>query len=287
MSNDIPESPFGCRYPLEGGFICLMDVMGSDSSIVNAARVSVKSGESYNDTRARTEADDAGLIRYLMSHGHTSPFEMAEVVFLVQAPIFVTRQWFRHRTWSYNEISGRYTDLPETTMYVPESATVCHKSKSIKQGRGRKCSPEITEEFRSGLRGVSKTSGDFYRKCLTKVSDGGLNISKEIARLALPVSTYTRFYAKTDINNFLKFVNLRDKSNAQYEIQLYASAAKELVKPLFPKVFEAWEEIVYGGVRLTLSERNLLYKLISGISFLESEEDSKLLSKIKKKLYVE
>lgn len=284
----IPETTHGWVKVLDHGFVALMDILGSDQRIADAARVSLRSGESYNDGRERTEADNKRLIRYLLSHGHTSPFEMAEVVFVVQAPIFVARQWFRHRTWNYNEISGRYTELPAQQMYLPENSQIHHKSDSIKQGRGEEAEETVKNVFSANLKllyGESQRIYDVFTAPLEKVESGkytGLDLAREIARIHLPVSTYTRFYAKTDMNNFLKFLGLRSKPNAQYEIQEYSNAMWSLVKPLFPATFSAWEEHVYNAKRFTSKESSKLANLLRGAETVMSlsDKDKKFIKKM-------
>lgn len=269
---DVPETSFGWKRILDHGFVALMRIDGSEQDICNAARVSLKSGESYNDVRTRTDSDNQGLINYLLSHGHTSPFEMAGLVFVVQAPIFVARQWFRHRTWSYNEISGRYTELPATQMYVPGREHIHHKSNSIKQGRGSPCSDKDRETYLTGIEDGYHIAKNWYDIFTTEYGEEsrirgatGLNISREIARIGLPVGTYTRFYAKVDMNNFLKFLGLRSKPNAQWEIQEYSNAMWDLAKPHFPHTFKAWENHVFYGARFSRKELLTLESLFSTI----------------------
>ena len=259
---------------LDHGFVTLVDHLGDDDRICNAARVSLAAGESFNDETPRTKKDNKRLINYLLSHGHTSPFEQVEFVFLVQAPIFVIRQWHRHRTWSYNEISGRYTELPAKQMYMPERSHIHHKSASIKQGRGTECSDTIKDLYTANVQRIYRTAGATYEIFTGEHVEGnedaisvtsnpdGLDISREIARIVLPVSTYSRMYAKVDLSNLLKFIGLRAKPNAQYEIQVYAKAMLELIKPIVPLAVGAWEKHVFNAVKFNSAQRKSLETIL-------------------------
>ena len=272
---------------LDHGFVSLVDFMGNDTSICDAARVSLASGESFNDQTPRTDEDNRKLIDYLVRHRHTSPLEQVEFKFIINCPIFVARQWMRHRTWSYNEISGRYTELPSSQMYEPSRGKINKRSKTIKQGRGKKVSQEEEEQFRETLRNTYALCRDSY----SKFSDRDeLNISREISRIVVPVGAYTRFYAKTDLNNLLKFLGLRIKNNAQYEIRVYAEAILKLIEPIVPYAVASWRNHYLDSRSFDSKEVSTLknalvhYRDLLSKEIESSEEDINSISKLLKKL---
>jgi thymidylate synthase (FAD) len=209
------------------GSVRLVGFMGSDLSVVQAARVSYDA-----DWRAgEDEGKDAKLIDYLMKNHHTSPFEMVQFRFEVKAPIFVFRQWHRHRTWSFNEMSARYTELDEG-YYLPGSGDYGVQSASSKQARDRK---ELTEAqnrqevfWRDGQKTVIDQAIEMYRAHL----EAGM--PRELARIVLPVACYSRMQASIDLHNLFHFLRLRCHAHAQYEIQVYANAMLELIEPIVP-----------------------------------------------------
>ena len=209
------------------GFLTLLDTMGNDQAIVEAASVS------YGGKKEWTPKSTERLIRYLLRNHHTSPFEMVEMKFHVKAPIFIARQWLRHRTANVNEISGRYSELP-SEYYTPEDYRM--QSKDNKQGSG-----EVSEDSYSITGQTTKVcSGAFYDyKCLI---DGG--ISKEQARMILPLSTYTEFIWKCDLHNIFNFIRLRSHHHAQKEIRDYADAMFAMVKEKCPLACKAFEDYV-------------------------------------------
>jgi thymidylate synthase (FAD) len=206
-----------------------------DLEIVRNARTSYnadwRSEPPLSDERS---SKDEKLIHYLYSHRHTTPFEAMVFTFEVQAPIFVFRQWHRHRTWSYNEVSARYTELPEL-FYVPESDQVREQSKLNKQGRGEAYPIEYAEGFRHRLRRDCEQAFKRYRAFL---ADG---VARELARLVLPVNTYSRMFATVDLHNLFHFLELRLDSHAQYEIRVYAEALLKLVEPVVPVAVAAFK----------------------------------------------
>lgn len=216
---------------LDHGFVRLVDHMGSDLSVVRAARVSYDA-----DWRAgEDDGSDARLIRYLWRNKHTSPFEAVEFQFEVKAPIFVFRQWHRHRTWSFNELSARYRELPEE-FYVPEPGKIGVQSKDNKQAR------DIDEESdRAELAAATIRSAceDAFREYRILLKEG---IPRELARSVLPVATYSHMFAKVDLRNLLSFLDLRLHSHAQYEIRVYAEAMRDLARQVVPVCMAAWEE---------------------------------------------
>lgn len=221
----------GVAECLDSGYVRLVDHMGSDLSVVRAARVS------YNaDWR---EGEDSGnsdrrLIHYLWKNKHTSPFEAVQFTFEVQAPIFVFRQWHRHRTWSFNEVSARYTELPEV-FYVPSPGDIGQQSKSNKQMRDVENVYSIDEIMTAAMmKSAGKVAFEIYKELLAR------GVPRELARTVLPVSTYSRMFATVDLRNLLHFLDLRIHPHAQPEIRVYAEAMRKLVRPHVPECMNAW-----------------------------------------------
>lgn len=212
---------------LDHGFVRLVEHMGSDLSVVRAARVSY-------DAAARAgkdEGSDHRLINYLWKNRHTSPFEAVEFQFEVKAPIFVFRQWHRHRTWSFNELSARYRELPEE-FYVPDPYLIGAQSTSNKQMRTEAPPDETASNL---IRHACTAAFTSYRLLLER------GVPRELARSVLPVATYSHMFAKVDLANLFKFLDLRAHSHAQHEIRVYAEAMLELIRPVVPACVEAWE----------------------------------------------
>jgi thymidylate synthase (FAD) len=220
---------------LDKGFVRLVDVMGDDTAIVRAARVCTDPNAGGGRTPERTPEQDRKLIWYLWTHGHTSPFEMAELKFHVKAPIFVARQWVRHRTASWNELSARYAEVPDE-FYVPMAESIAAQSKSNKQGRGEPLRGDTAATAQYFFSAASADAHRTYRDLLA------MGVARELARAVLPVSTYTQWVWKIDLRNFLHFLTLRLDEHAQYEIREYAQALLSLAEPLFPTTFRAWRE---------------------------------------------
>lgn len=219
---------------LDHGFVRLVEHMGSDLSVVRAARVSYDAAWRAGED----EGSDARLIRYLWKNHHTSPFEAVEFQFEVKAPIFVFRQWHRHRTWSYNELSARYRELPEE-FYVPDPAKIGAQSASSKQARdiGEIDGKELVDRRveASMMREQCELSFRLYRELLER------GWPRELARSVLPVATYSHMFAKVDLRNLLGFLDLRCHSHAQYEIRVYAEAMRDLARMVAPVSIGAWE----------------------------------------------
>lgn len=213
---------------LNHGYIRLVDHMGSDLSVVRSARVSY-------DAEWRTGENagaDAKLINYLMKNKHTSPFESVTFTFEVKAPIFVYRQWHRHRTWGFNEISARYAELPEE-FYVPEIEQITTQSSSNKQMRTDEQHPEAGI-IRHSIRMASEEAF----KCYHELVDAGC--PRELARSVLPVGTYSKMFATVNLHNLFHFIRLRNHDHAQYEIRVYAAAMLELIEPIVPECVAAF-----------------------------------------------
>lgn len=216
---------------LDHGYVRLIDSMGSDLSVVRAARVSYDAAWRAGEN----SGSDRRLISYLWQHRHTTPFEAVTFTFEVYAPIFVFRQWHRHRTWSYNELSARYRPLSEV-FYVPAPEQVGIQSSDNKQGRIlTDTNIAIRAEEVEMLRASCKASFMTYHTLL----EGGW--PRELARSVLPVNTYSHMFATVDLLNLLKFLTLRCDDHAQYEIRVYAKAMRDLVRPVVPICLEAWE----------------------------------------------
>lgn len=244
------------RIILENSKVSLLDVMGNDEEIVAAARISYNSSKS----REHTSLDNEKLIRYLMRHRHTSVFEMAEVKFYLKVPIFVARQLVRHRTANLNEVSGRYSELPNEC-YVPDVDQCGSQSTENNQGRAD-INHDVMSEFRAKM--ARQTIQDAIQH--TRAAYDSLlqssNVSREIARIVLPTAQLTEIVWKCDLHNFLHFCKLRMDSHAQYEIRVMAEAMYELVKPLFPITCQAFEDYILNGKTLsTLDQRLLTYMM--------------------------
>ena len=222
---------------LDHGFVRLVEHMGNDLSIVRAARVS------YNaDWRAgEDEGKDERLIRYLLKNKHTSPFESVVFTFEVKAPIFIFRQWHRHRMWSYNEISARYTELDEG-FYVPALENITTQSTSNKQARTQEQHPHA-DAVQDIIRRNCSAAFTVYKAMLDE------GVPRELARSILPVASYSRMFATVDLHNLMHFLRLRLHSHAQFEIQVYAKAIVELIEPIVPVVMAAFNESLTGEVK--------------------------------------
>ncbi|MBM3247122.1 FAD-dependent thymidylate synthase [Candidatus Pacearchaeota archaeon] len=250
--------PFKC---LDHGFVRLMDYMGNDAAIVQAARVSYGKG-------TKSVSDDRGLIRYLLRHEHNTPLEMVELKFHAKMPIFVARQWVRHRTASINEISGRYSIL-DKEFYVPEPQVIAAQSTSNKQGRGEVVTPEEAERVRSLITRESDRAYETYQDLLNERGAEGMpKLARELARMNLTLNSYTQWYWKTDLHNLMHFLKLRTDKHAQYEIRVFADVMAEMTKAVAPMAYEAFEDFVVIGNTLKLSrlEKKALGLILGGKS---------------------
>lgn len=219
---------------LDHGYLTLIDVMGTDKDIARSARVSYN-----NHNSQKIDADDRRLINYLMKNRHTSPFEMCELKFQVKCPIFIARQWMRHRTGSFNEISGRYSDFSQNACYIPEKENIKKQSKDNKQ-----CSGEVIEDSDWILFAMEHLSKQAFKTYNDFITYKDALLSREMARIILPLSTYTEFIFKVDLHNLLHFITLRNHPHAQWEIQEYARALGEVVQDLFPFTWDAFDNYV-------------------------------------------
>jgi thymidylate synthase (FAD) len=217
---------------LDHGFVRVVDYMGDDAAIVQAARVSYGQGTKH----AR---DDAGLIRYLMRHWHSTPFEMCEIKFHVKLPVFVARQWIRHRTANVNEYSARYSIL-DREFYIPAPDALAAQSVVNNQGRGEMLEGAEAQRVLETLKDDSNRSYDHYEAMLSQ--DGQQGLARELARMNLPMNMYTQWYWKVDLHNLMHFLRLRADTHAQYEIRVYAEAMCELMKAWVPATWAAFED---------------------------------------------
>lgn len=234
---------------LDKGFVRLVDVMGDDAAIVQAARVSYGSG-------TKKVHEDRGLIRYLLRHMHTTPFEMVEFKFHIKLPIFVARQWIRHRTANVNEYSGRYSEMKDE-FYVPAIDQVRAQSVSNKQGRADEAFPiDEAERIIAMMESSQQQAYAEYQQMLSQ------DLAREIARINLPVSNYTEWYWKIDLHNLFHFLRLRIDAHAQYEIRVYAQAMADLIKPYVPMAYEAFEDYILKSQRFSRLERIALNALL-------------------------
>jgi thymidylate synthase (FAD) len=257
------DAMIGVTIPLlDHGFVRLVDYMGDDQAIVQAARVSYGRGTK----RAR---EDRGLIRYLLRHRHTTPFEMCEIKVHVKLPIFVARQWIRHRTASVNEYSGRYSIL-DREFYTPAPGLLAGQSSANRQGRGDAVSPERAAHVLELLKKDAELAYAHYEDMLggaaetEKTGEEVEGIARELARINLPVSFYTQWYWKIDLHNLLRFISLRADPHAQYEIRVYAEALADLTRRWVPDVHEAFVDYQLEGASLSRMEMAALKVLLKG-----------------------
>ena len=234
----------------EHGFVRLVDIMGSDGDIADAARVSYGKG-------TRAVSDNRNLIRYLVRHKHTSPLEMASVKFHLKLPIFVMRQLVRHRTAKLNEYSGRYSIMSDDC-YIPEEDYIQPQSVTNKQGRSGELTKDWKRKYYTMIRDITIKAKICYGLLVGNKTLGHGGLSRELSRIVLPVSNYTECYWKIDLHNFFHFCKLRMDSHAQQEIQDYAIPMFEMVKPHFPIATEAFEDYSLESVTLSRMERDIL-----------------------------
>ncbi len=247
---------------LDHGFVRVIDYMGDDGAIVQAARVSYGKG-------TRRVQDDAGLINYLMRHRHTTPFEMCEIKYHVKLPIFVARQWIRHRTANVNEYSARYSVL-DKEYYIPAPAQLATQSRSNRQGRGAVLEGEEAARVLDILRDDAERCYADYEEMLNEDRDGNrlnenrVGLARELARMNLTLNTYTQWYWKIDLHNLLHFLSLRADPHAQYEIRVYADAMLDTVKRWVPLTCDAFTNYRMGGVQLSAQGLHVIKRLIAG-----------------------
>ncbi len=247
---------------LDHGFVRVIDYMGDDAAIVQAARVSYGRG-------TRRVSEDAGLIRYLMRHRHSTPFEMCEIKYHVKLPIFVARQWIRHRTANVNEYSARYSIL-DREFYLPAPEHLAAQSAVNRQGRGAVLSGDEAARVLDLLRQDATRSYDHYVEMLNEDADGAARdperpgLARELARMNLTLNTYTQWYWKIDLHNLLHFLSLRADAHAQYEIRVYAEAILETVKAWVPIAYQAFLDYRLGAVTLSAQMLAAVRRMVAG-----------------------
>ncbi len=256
---------------LDHGFVRVVDYMGNDEAIVQAARVSYGRG-------TKRVQEDRGLINYLLRHWHTTPFEMAEIKFHVKLPIFVARQWIRHRTANVNEYSARYSVL-DREFYIPEPEHLAAQSASNRQGRGDVLQGEEAAEVLDILRRDAEQAYDDYALMLNDGSEGKqrddrVGLARELARMNLSLNYYTQWYWKTDLHNLMGFLRLRADAHAQYEIRAYADVMMDVMAAWVPLAHAAFLEYRMGAVQLSATGVKAVRRMIAGEKV--SQEDSGL-----------
>ncbi|MEM1276298.1 MAG: FAD-dependent thymidylate synthase [Pseudomonadota bacterium] len=239
---------------LDHGFVRAIDYMGDDAAIVQAARVSYGQG-------TKKARDDSGLIRYLMRHWHSTPFEMCELKLHVKLPVFVARQWIRHRTANVNEYSARYSIL-DREFYIPEPEHLASQSKVNNQGRGDVLQGAEAARVLEMLKSDAGRSYDHYEQMLSTEGQDGL--ARELARMNLPMNIYTQWYWKVDLHNLFHFLRLRADAHAQYEIRVYADVICEMVKDWVPAAYGAFEDYRLGAVQFSAKGMAALRRMLAG-----------------------
>jgi len=239
---------------LDHGFIRVIDYMGNDDAIVQAARVSYGAG-------TRKVNDDAGLIRYLMRHWHSTPFEMCEIKLHVKLPVFVARQWIRHRTANVNEYSARYS-IMDREFYIPQADHLAAQSTQNHQGRGAVLQGDEAARVLDILKSDAARSYDHYEQMLSQ--DGQQGLARELARMNLPANIYTQWYWKVDLHNLFHFLRLRADAHAQYEIRVYAEAIARVVADWVPVAHAAFEDYRMGGTTLSARAIAVLKRRLAG-----------------------
>lgn len=239
---------------LDHGFIRVVDYMGDDAAIVQAARVSYGAG-------TRAARDDAGLIRYLMRHWHSTPFEMCELKLHVKLPVFVARQWIRHRTANVNEYSARYSIL-DGEFYIPAPGQLAAQSATNAQGRGAVLGAEEAARVLDWLKDDAARAYDHYRAMLS--TEGQQGLARELARMNLPMNVYTQWYWKTDLHNLFHFLRLRADVHAQHEIRVYAEAICTVVRDWVPAAWGAFADYRLGGATLSAQGVAVLKRRLAG-----------------------
>ena len=247
---------------LDHGFVRVIDYMGDDNAVVQAARVSYGKG-----TKKVTE--DAGLIRYLMRHWHSTPFEMCEIKFHVKLPIFVARQWIRHRTANVNEYSARYS-IMDKEFYIPQRDQLAVQSTQNRQGRGQTLSDKDATRVMELLRQDSESVYDHYKEMLNEDEQGNVidvgreGFARELARMNLTLNYFTQWYWKVDLHNLMHFLRLRADDHAQYEIRVYADAMLNVLARWCPHTFTAFKEYRMGGAHISNTGIGIVRRMLSG-----------------------
>ena len=262
VSPALEEILYDAVSVLDHGFVRVVDCMGDDSSIVQAARVSYGKGTKKIST-------DSGLIKYLMRHRHSTPFEMCEIKYHVKLPIFVARQWIRHRTANVNEYSARYSIL-DKEFYLPSKENLAAQSASNRQGRGELINGKQADNILNILKKDAEQTYANYELMLNEKYDGGTidnnnkGLARELARMNLTLNTYTQWYWKTDLLNLLNFLSLRADKHAQYEIRAYADVMIDTLKKWLPITFDAFMDYRVGSMELSAKGKIVIQKMLKG-----------------------
>jgi thymidylate synthase (FAD) len=254
VSEGMESHLYNAHEVLDHGFVRVIDYMGNDDAIVQAARVSYGAGTKHVQ-------NDEGLIRYLMRHWHSTPFEMCEVKLHVKLPVFVARQWIRHRTANVNEYSARYSIL-DREFYIPEPDQLAAQSVVNNQGRGEALQGAEAARVLEMLKSDAGRAFDNYESMLSQEGQRGL--ARELARMNLPMNTYTQWYWKIDLHNLFHFLRLRVDAHAQYEIRVYADAIAACVRDWVPHAFAAFEDYRMGGVTLSGKALAVIKRKLAG-----------------------
>jgi thymidylate synthase (FAD) len=247
---------------LDHGFVRVVDYMGDDAAVVQAARVSYGKG-------TKKISNDAGLIKYLMRHWHSTPFEMCEIKYHIKLPIFIARQWIRHRTANVNEYSARYS-IMDREFYIPEPQHLAAQSEINNQGRGADISADRAKEVMKILRDDATRCYDNYENLMnvredgTVIDEGAEGIARELARMNLTLNTYTQWYWKIDLHNLMHFLRLRADSHAQYEIRAYADVMLDTVKRWVPLTYDAFVDYRQGAVNLSAKGLAAVKRMLAG-----------------------
>ena len=239
---------------LDHGFVRVIDYMGDDAAICQAARVSYGKG-------TKSVSNDEGLIRYLMRHWHSTPFEMCEIKLHVKLPVFVARQWIRHRTANVNEYSARYSIL-DREFYIPAPEHVAAQSTVNNQGRGEPLEGAEAARVLEILKADSARAYDNYEAMIS--DDGQQGLARELARMNLPANIYTQWYWKVDLHNLFHFLRLRADAHAQYEIRVYAEEICKLVADWVPFAYRAFEDYRMGGATLSATALDCIRRMVKG-----------------------
>ena len=254
VSPGIEQHLYSAIPVLDHGFVRVIDYMGDDAAICQAARVSYGKG-------TKSVQNDEGLIRYLMRHWHSTPFEMCEIKLHVKLPVFVARQWIRHRTANVNEYSARYSIL-DREFYIPAPEALAAQSVVNNQGRGAALSGDEAERVLRYLRDDAMRAYDHYEEMISQEGQQGL--ARELARMNLPANIYTQWYWKVDLHNLLHFLRLRADAHAQYEIRVYADAICKVVADWVPFAYKAFEDYRMGGATLSATALGCVRRMLAG-----------------------
>lgn len=261
ISEGLEEILYDALPVLDHGFVRVVDYMGNDNSIVQAARVSYGKGTKHT-------SQDRGLIHYLLRHLHTTPFEMCEIKFHIKLPIFIARQWIRHRTANVNEYSARYSIL-DKEFYIPSPENIAAQSEINNQGRGKTLSPEQAQEVIALLKEDAERCYNTYDKLMNIEESANHDpdkdgLARELARMNLNLNYYTQWYWKIDLHNLMHFLALRVDSHAQYEIRAYAEVMLDILKRWVPISAEAFDQYRRGGARLSQNGIETVQRMLKG-----------------------